>query len=62
MVERVVNDIDEIVRHVRFAGWQTTHAGAREVKQAAPKDAVQYRLHQDRELFDRAYGYVRQSY
>ena len=27
MVERIVNDIDEIVRHVRFDGWQDTHAG-----------------------------------
>ena len=62
MVERVVNDIDEIVRHVRFAGWQTTHAGEREVKQALRKTLFKYRLHQDRELFDRAYGYVRQYY
>ena len=34
MVKRVVNDIDEIVRHVRFNGWQNTHAGEREVKKA----------------------------
>ena len=27
MVECIVNDIDEIVRHVRFEGWQNTHAG-----------------------------------
>ncbi len=37
IVERVVNDIDEIVRHVRFEGWQTTHAGEREVKKALRK-------------------------
>ena len=41
MVERVVNDIDEIVRHVRFEGWQTTHAGERQVKQVLRKDPVQ---------------------
>ena len=29
IVERVVNDIDEIVRIVRFDGWQSTHAGER---------------------------------
>ena len=62
LVERVVNDIDEIVRHVRFAGWQSTHAGEREVKQALRKTLFKYRLHQDRELFDRAYGYIRQYY
>ncbi len=33
LVERVVTDIDEIVRYVRFAGWQDTHG--------APQDAVQ---------------------
>ena len=32
MVKRVVDDIDEIVRAVRFDGWQNTHAGEREVK------------------------------
>jgi type I restriction enzyme R subunit len=34
MVKRVVDDIDEIVRAVRFDGWQATHAGEREVKKA----------------------------
>ena len=62
IVERVVNDIDEIVRHVRFEGWQTTHAGEREVRQALRKTLFKYRLHQDHELFDRAYGYIRQYY
>ena len=62
MVERVVNDIDEIVRHVRFEGWQNTHAGERQVKQVVRKTLFKYRLHQDQELFDRAYGYIRQYY
>jgi type I restriction enzyme R subunit len=31
IVERVVADIDEIVRLVRFPGWQQTSAGEREV-------------------------------
>ena len=62
LVERVVADVDEIVRHVRFAGWQNTHAGQREVKQALRRTLLKYRLHQDQELLDRAYGYVRQYY
>lgn len=62
MVERVVSDIDEIVRYVRFDGWQDTHAGEREVKMALRKTLFKYRLHQDQELFDRAYGYIRQYY
>ena len=62
MVERVVNDIDEIVRIVRFDGWQNTHAGERQVKLALRKTLFKYKLHQDQELFDRAYGYIRQYY
>ena len=45
-----------------FEGRQTTYAGEREVKQALRKTLFKYRLHQDRELFDRAYGYIRQYY
>ena len=62
IVERVVADIDEIVRYVRFDGWQNTHAGEREVKMALRKTLFKYKLHQDQELFDRAYGYIRQYY
>jgi type I restriction enzyme, R subunit len=62
IVERVVNDIDEIVRYVRFDGWQNTHAGEREVKNALRKTLFKYKLHQDHDLFDRAYGYIREYY
>lgn len=62
MVERIVNDIDEIVRHVRFVGWQRTHAGEREVRSALRKTLFKYKLHQDRDLFDRAYEYIEKYY
>lgn len=62
MVERVVNDIDEIVRYVRFDGWQNTHAGEREVKKALRKTLFKYKLHQEQELFDRAYEYIKMYY
>lgn len=62
IVERVVNDIDEIVRIVRFDGWQSTHAGEREVRNALRKTLFTYKLHQDQELFNRAYGYIRTYY
>lgn len=62
IVERVVNDIDEIVRVVRFPGWQSTLAGEREVKKALRKTLFKYKLHADEELFDKAYGYIRQYY
>jgi type I restriction enzyme R subunit len=62
IVERVVADIDEIVRFVRFPGWQGTQAGEREVKKALRKALFKYKLHTDEELFEKAYGYMRQYY
>lgn len=62
MVERIVGDIDEIVRLVRFPGWQQTSAGEREVKKALRKTLFKYKLHADAELFDKAYGYIKQYY
>jgi len=60
--ERLVNDIDEIVRYVRFPGWQQTNAGEREVKQALRKTLFKYKLHQEQDLFDRAYAYIAEYY
>jgi len=62
VVERIVNDIDEIVRLVRFPGWQNTKAGEREVQKALRKVIyVKYQI-KDQELFDRAYNYIKQYY
>jgi len=62
MVERVVADIDEIVRLVRFPGWQDTLAGEREIKKALRKALFKYKLHADEDLFEKAYSYIRQYY
>jgi type I restriction enzyme R subunit len=62
IVERLVANIDEIVRVVRFPGWQGTSAGEREVRKALRKVLFDVKLHQDGELFDKAYGYVKQYY
>lgn len=62
VVEGIVADIDEIVRLVRFPGWQQTAAGEREVKKALRKSLLKYQLHQDADLFERAYAYIRQYY
>ncbi|WP_028570907.1 type I restriction endonuclease subunit R [Desulfonatronum lacustre] len=62
MVERIVADIDEIVRLVRFPGWQHTKAGEREVQKALRKVIyVKYKI-KDQDLFDKAYGYIVQYY
>jgi type I restriction enzyme R subunit len=62
MVKRVVDDIDEIVRAVRFDGWQATHAGEREVKKALRQTLFRYKLHQEADLFEKAYAYVKEYY
>jgi len=50
------------VRIGRFPGWQQTIAGDREVTQALRKTLFKYKLHQDQDLFDRAYAYIQQYY
>lgn len=62
MVERIVRDIDEIVRVVRFPGWQQTNAGTREVKRSLRGALQKYQLHKDQDLFDKAYGYIEEYY
>lgn len=62
IAENVVNDIDEIVRNVRFDGWQATTAGVKEVKKELRKLLwMRYKL-KDQELFDKAYGYIELYY
>ena len=62
IVERIVKDIDDIVKIVRFDGWQTTVAGKREVKRALRSVvSVKYKI-KDKELFDKAYRYIEQYY
>ena len=62
VVERIVKDIDDIVRLVRFPGWQTTAAGEREIQKSLRKALLKYQLHKDQVLFDRAYEYIKEYY
>ncbi|MBP6782156.1 MAG: HsdR family type I site-specific deoxyribonuclease [Verrucomicrobiales bacterium] len=62
IVERLVADIDAIVRQIRFDGWQATSAGEREVQKALRSTLRKFQLHTDQELFEKAYGYIRQYY
>jgi len=62
VVERIVTDIDAIVRIVRFDGWQTTSTGEREVQKSLRKALLKYKLHTDQALFDRAYAYIKEYY
>jgi type I restriction enzyme R subunit len=62
IVERLVADIDGIVRQIRFDGWQDTTSGEREVQKALRLALRKYKLHTDQDLFDKAYGYIREYY
>ncbi|MEI7857362.1 MAG: type I restriction endonuclease subunit R [Methanomicrobiales archaeon] len=62
IVERLVNDIDELVRIVRFEGWQQSTPGTREVKIALRRTLKKYQLHLNEDLFTRAYAYIEQYY
>ena len=62
VVERIVTDIDAIVRIVRFPGWQDTTGGEREVQKSLRKALLKYKLHTDQALFDRAYAYIKEYY
>jgi len=62
IVERIVNDIDEIVKYVRFDGWQNTSAG----KQLVTKELrrivwIKYKI-KDNEVFEKAYKYIEMYY
>ena len=62
IVERIVADIDDIVKIVRFEGWQGTTAGKQEVKKALRSVVwIKYKI-KDKEVFDRAYKYIEQYY
>ena len=62
VIERIVDDIDSIVRVVRFPGWQQTSSGEREVQKSLRKQLLKYKLHKDQILFDRAYAYIKEYY
>lgn len=62
IVERLVNDIDNIVKIVRFPGWQNTNEGRKTVRRTLREVVmVKYKI-RDKEVFNKAYGYVEQYY
>ncbi|MDR0348027.1 MAG: HsdR family type I site-specific deoxyribonuclease [Tannerella sp.] len=62
VVGRIVDDIDSIVKVIRFPGWQNTVAGEREVQKALRKTLLKYKLHKENELFNKAYLYIKEYY
>lgn len=62
IVENIVDRIDEVVKAVRFQGWQATIRGDQEVRQALRKTLyVQFKI-RDNDVYEKALGYVREYY
>ena len=61
IVERIVGEIDDIVKIVRFPGWQNTFQGRMDVTKAIKTIFIKIKMF-DNELFEKAYGYVEQYY
>ncbi len=62
IVERIVADIDNIVKIVRFDGWQSTSAGKQEIKKALRSIVwIKYKI-KDVDVFNKAYSYIEQYY
>ena len=61
IVERIVDEIDGIVRIVRFPGWQDTETGRREVSMELYGIFARKKLF-DKDVVEKAYKYVEQYY
>lgn len=67
-----MSEFDELLRAARIGkGWTQEKLGSkvgasqaleREVKQGLRRTLLKYQLHQDAELFEKAYGYIKQYY
>jgi type I restriction enzyme, R subunit len=62
IVERIVSEIDEIVKFIRYDGWQVSLTGERLVRKELRKTLLKYKLHKEEELFSRAYEYIKEYY
>ncbi len=62
IVERIVNDIDDIVKMVRYDGWKDTGTGRKIVRKALLETLLKYRLHKEQDLIERAYEYIEEYY
>lgn len=62
IVEHLVDRIDEVVKAVRFDGWQATIRWEQEVRQALRRTLyVQFKI-RDNDVYEKTLGYVREYY
>lgn len=56
IIANVVEDIDKIVRVTRFDGWQSTHAGQKEIQKVLRQTLYKYKLHKSRNFLKKHIG------
>lgn len=61
-MEKVVEEIDNVVRQVRFDGWQSTSEGGREVRRQLRLILVVKFKIKSTDVFDKAREYIREYY
>lgn len=62
IVERIVADIDEIVKFVRFEGWQDTTTGRQQVAKVLREVVwIRYKI-KDQDVYEKAYKYIEMYY
>lgn len=62
IVEKVVDEVDTLVRQVRFTGWQASTPGDAEVRRQLRLVLKNHGLDPVGPLFDRAYAYIAENY
>lgn len=62
IVEKVVADIDDVVRGVRFDGWQDTKAGDQQVRKELRHTLYLKHKIRDLDIFTQALGYICEYY
>ena len=62
VIQDIVEQIDKIVKATRFLGWQNSNSGPREIQKALLLTLAQFGLGKDKELFNKAYGYIEEHY
>ena len=62
IVEKVVEEIDNVVRQVRFDGWQATSEGDREVRRQLRLILVVKFKIKSTDVFEKAHEYIREYY
>lgn len=62
VIERVVRDVDAIVKQVRYDGWASTQKGDRVVRREVRGVLRKHQMHDVPGLFERAYEYIAAHY